>query len=416
MIAKDSRELATDIVRRLTNEGYIAYFAGGWVRDFLMGHPSDDIDIATDASPEKILELFPRTLLIGISFGVVIVLVDGHQFEVATFRKDIEYEDGRKPKQIELSTAEEDAKRRDFTINGMFYDPLEGVVHDFVHGAEDIKHGVIRAIGDPDMRFVEDRLRMIRAVRFAARFGFVIDPETNDAIIASADTLFPAVAMERIWQEIGKMAKYPGVGHAFIEMQRLGLMPVIFPELNGLHLHEIKSRVACFEAFPKKVEPILYLLQLFPKSTVEEAEELCRYLRASNSDASLARFFVSMRNSVESEHALGIVDLCAWVDFYANPSAGKCLDVLAAHMPVNQREEFHNIHQQRADLLKSHIQRVMDKTPLVNAATLIANGVLPGKLMGVLIKEGQRYAVLNNVNSKEAVLDYLKTSHMWPKE
>src|SRR5262245_20723544 len=118
----------------------------------MLGHPSEDIDIATEASPEKIMDLFPRTILVGLAFGVVIVTTDGHQFEVATFRRDINYVDGRRPEQIELSTAREDALRRDFTINGMFYDPLEDVVHDFVHGYEDIKKGIIRTIGDPHQR------------------------------------------------------------------------------------------------------------------------------------------------------------------------------------------------------------------------------------------------------------------------
>ena len=195
----ETKKIATAIVRKLVAAGYTAYFAGGWVRDYLMGHPSEDIDIATDAPPEKIIDLFPKTLLVGVAFGVVVVIVDGHQFEVATFRRDIDYADGRKPSKIELSTAEEDAFRRDFTINGMFYDPLEDVFHDFVKGKEDIQHGVIRAIGNADERFVEDRLRMIRAVRFAARFAFNISSETQSAIEANADTLFPAVAMERIW-------------------------------------------------------------------------------------------------------------------------------------------------------------------------------------------------------------------------
>lgn len=410
-----ARQIATDIVRKIVKEGYKAYFAGGWVRDYLMGHPSDDIDIATDAPPEVILNLFPRTLLVGLSFGVVVVVLDGHQFEVATFRKDIDYENGRSPKQIELSTAEEDAKRRDFTINGMFYDPLEDVIHDFVQGADDIKHRIIRAIGDPDQRFVEDRLRMVRAVRFAARFDFTIEQNTKDAINASADTLFPAVAMERIYQEIGKMAKYPRTALAFVEMHRLNLLPVIFPTLRGTHLNEIKKRVSSFEDFPENADPILYLLQLFPNCQLEEAQELCLYLKTSNKDVALAELYVALRNAVESERTLGIIDLNAFVGYYAKPEVWKCLAVIAATHPEKERA-FLQTHRERAEQQKKHIQRILDRSPLVDAAFLMAQGILPGKLMGSLIKEGERLTVLNNLDSRDAVLALLKSSHLWPKD
>ena len=157
------------------------------MRNTLIGQPVDDIDIATSASPEEILDLFPNTLVVGIAFGVVIVQMEGHAFEVATFRKDIEYENGRTPSRIEWCAPREDALRRDFTINGMFYDPLEHKVFDYVGGVDDIKKRVIRTIGDPYERFREDRLRMVRAFRFSLRFGFVIDKLTQEAIRANAE-------------------------------------------------------------------------------------------------------------------------------------------------------------------------------------------------------------------------------------
>ena len=178
----DAFKHAKSIVAKLSRAGYTAYFAGGWVRDYVMGHPSEDIDIATNAAPAEIMDLFPHTILVGLAFGVVIVVIEGHQFEVATFRKDLQYIDGRHPQGIEMSTPREDALRRDFTINGMFYDPLEEVIHDFVHGQEDIRLGIIRTIGNPHERFFEDRLRMLRAFRFSSRFSFSIDPETQEAI------------------------------------------------------------------------------------------------------------------------------------------------------------------------------------------------------------------------------------------
>jgi poly(A) polymerase len=409
----DVQDTAREIVKKLNHAGFVAYFAGGWVRDHLMGHPSDDIDIASNAPPEKILDLFPRTLLVGLSFGVVVVLEGGHQFEVATFRRDLDYSNGRAPAQIELATAEEDASRRDFTINGMFYDPVEHVVHDFVHGAEDIKNKVIRAIGNPYERFVEDRLRMIRAVRFAARFGFIIEPDTQEAIIANADALFPPVALERIWQELIKMSKYPNFDTAIIEMHRLGLLSVIFPSLQGMHLNVIKNAVSGFKHFPKATETILYLLELFPQMTINEAKEFCLYLRNSKADYNLAAYILSMRKALDSEQALEIVDLHTWAHLYGHQASGKCLEIIASKMPLQERDDFLNKHKERRNQLNKHIGRIIEKKPLVNAALLQANGVNPGRQMGILMKEAERLAIMNDLNEPEQVLESLKTTHAW---
>lgn len=412
----DVQAVATEIVKKLNEAGYTAYFAGGWVRDHLMGHPCDDIDIATDAPPEKILDLFPRTILVGLAFGIVVVVEHAHQFEVATFRKDINYVNGRKPTHIELSTAEEDASRRDFTINGMFYDPIEHVIHDFVHGAEDIHKKVIRTIGNPYERFVEDRLRMIRAVRFAARFGFTIDQDTQEAIVASADTLFPAVAPERIWHELNKMSKNGKFDVALIEMHRLNLLPVIFPDFKGVHLHDIKKAVAGFKDFPEKVETILYVMELFPKIAVEDARELCYNLRTSNEQVRLAEFLILMRKYHESEHALGVVDLHGWSHLYANPSAAKCLKVMASSMPFGEKEQFLSKHEGRIQALRNHIDRIVQKKQLVNSAILLKEGIIPGKLMGTLLKEAERIAILNDLNNSNEVMAILKRSHAWPNK
>jgi poly(A) polymerase len=404
-----AKEYATDIIERLVNAGYTAYFAGGWVRDYLMGHPSDDIDIATDAPPEIILDLFPHTILVGLAFGVIIVVIDGHQFEVATFRRDIEYVDGRKPTQIELSTPEEDAARRDFTINGMFYDPLKDIILDFAGGREDLKHKVIRTIGDPYDRFFEDRLRMIRAVRFSARFGFPIDPETQEAVIANADTLFPAVAMERIWQELVKMSKYPGFDTALVEMYRLGLLPVIFPDLKGVHLNEIRSRVSHFADFPKGSATIFFLMELFPQATFKEVEELCRYLRTSVNEMQLAEVVVSSRQLAAKEEQGLLCDQVEWAHFYSHPQAWRCLQIIAARMPLSSRNDFLQKHRLRSEGLDKHIVRIIQKKPLVNAALLLANGIVPGKRMGVLLKQAERIAILHDLDDPHAVMDIMKS-------
>lgn len=410
----ESQKYAIDIVKKLVNEGYTAYFAGGWVRDYLMGHPSEDIDIATNAPPEKILDLFPHTILVGLAFGVIIVIIDGHQFEVATFRRDMEYEGGRRPKSIELSTPEEDAARRDFTINGMFYDPINDIVHDFVQGVADIKLKVIRTIGDPYDRFGEDRLRMIRAVRFAARFGFVVDSDTQEAILANADTLFPAVAMERVWQELTKMARYPRFDTAVIDMHRLGLLPVIFPELKGVHLHEIKRRVAHFSEFPGGTEAILYLMELFPLATSEDVEELGKYLRVSNADIHLAQLLVYGRMLVAKEELLGCEDKVEWVHFYAEARGQRCLQVIAASLPKVERDQFIDKHRQRILELEKHIQRIIQKMPLVSASLLKMHGILPGKIMGQLINEAERITITHDFADPAQTMDILKTKDIWP--
>src|SRR5437763_17037138 len=169
-----------EIVRKLRAAGHVAYYAGGCVRDLLSGKPPKDIDVATDARPEMVQKLFARTYAVGAHFGVIVVLENGFQFEVATFRSDGAYLDGRHPVDVHFASAEEDAARRDFTINGMFFDPESDAVIDFVGGRTDLEARLIRAIGDPAQRFTEDRLRMLRAIRFATVLGFEIETATWD--------------------------------------------------------------------------------------------------------------------------------------------------------------------------------------------------------------------------------------------
>jgi len=412
----DSQHYATQIVKHLVKEGYIAYFTGGWVRDFVMNHPSADIDIATNAPPEKILDLFPRTILVGLAFGVVIVVIEGHQFEVSTFRRDIGYEDGRKPSQIELSHPEEDALRRDFTINGMFYDPLEKRILDYVGGIEDIKKGTIRTIGNPDERFAEDRLRMIRAVRFAARFGFTIEEETQVGIMLNADSLFPAVAKERIWQEFTKMAAFPRLDAALTELHRLRLLPVIFPALENVHLRDLKHRVSSFNHFPKTCPTILYLMELFPQSTLEEQIGICNDLKTSGKEIQLVEYTYKLREMVCSEMLrLDEGDLVDWAYTYAHPSYQICLAAIAARQTEELRKNLLEKHAKRYKFLSRHIERVREKKPIVTAAVLQKHGITPGKVMGLLIKEAERIAIIQNLQDADAIMPHLKNTAIWPE-
>ncbi|HZA37943.1 MAG TPA: CCA tRNA nucleotidyltransferase, partial [Candidatus Baltobacteraceae bacterium] len=224
---------AREIAARLRENGHIAYFAGGCVRDIVRGETPKDFDIATDAKPETVQKLFPRTYAVGAHFGVIIVLENGFQFEVATFRSDEAYIDGRHPSAVHFSSPEEDAKRRDFTINGMFYDPVADEVIDFVGGRADIEAKLVRAIGDPDQRFAEDRLRMLRAVRFATVLDYTIDKQTWDALIANAISI-NQISAERIRDELVRIFLSPNRVRGWDLLDASGLMRAILPELNRM--------------------------------------------------------------------------------------------------------------------------------------------------------------------------------------
>jgi tRNA nucleotidyltransferase/poly(A) polymerase len=231
------REFAIDVVRQLRRAGYEALWAGGCVRDQLLGLTPKDYDVATSARPEQIRELFgrKRTLAIGAAFGVITVLgpKSAGQIEVATFRCDGAYLDGRHPQSVTFSTAELDAQRRDFTINGLFYDPLADQVIDYIGGRDDLQRQIIRAIRNPHERFDEDKLRMLRAVRFAATFGFSIEPATMAAIQELAGEIV-IVSAERIATELRRMLTLPRRAWAVELLHESGLLLVILPESSKL--------------------------------------------------------------------------------------------------------------------------------------------------------------------------------------
>jgi poly(A) polymerase len=229
------RSFAVDVVRHLRDSGHQSLWAGGCVRDLLIGLEPSDYDVATDAPPERVMELFRRTVPVGVSFGVVRVLGPrgAGEVEVATFRSDGAYIDGRRPESVVFSSPEEDAARRDFTINGMFFDPLSEVVIDHVGGRIDLDAGLLRAIGDPAARFTEDKLRLVRAVRFASRFGLRIEPQTRSALEAMASQI-NVVAAERIAQELRRMLVHPSRSAAMRVLMEVGLASAILPELIPL--------------------------------------------------------------------------------------------------------------------------------------------------------------------------------------
>lgn len=229
------RDFAIQLVRRLTEAGYQAVLAGGCVRDQLLGRRPDDYDVATSATPEQVRQVFGhrRTLAIGAAFGVIAVLgpKSAGTVEVATFRRDETYSDGRHPDAVQFSSAAEDAQRRDFTINGLFYDPLQNQVLDYVGGLQDLQRQVVRAIGQPAARFQEDHLRMLRAIRFSVRLGFQLDPDTLHAIQQLAPRIVD-VSAERVAQELRLLWSHPHSAQALEMLQTSGLLPHLWPELG----------------------------------------------------------------------------------------------------------------------------------------------------------------------------------------
>lgn len=229
----NERNFALDVVSRLRAAGHQALWAGGCVRDQLLGLEPTDYDVATDALPDEVTRLFRRTITVGASFGVVEVLGSSPDLrvQVATFRSDGTYSDGRHPDQVHYSSPEEDARRRDFTINGLFFDPIEERLIDFVGGRADLEAKVLRAIGDPRQRIVEDKLRMLRGIRFAVRFNLALEPETRTAIHDMAGEV-TVVSAERIADELRKLLALPGRARGIALLRDLGLLEVLFPELR----------------------------------------------------------------------------------------------------------------------------------------------------------------------------------------
>ena len=248
------KDFAISILRTLHDQGYQAYLVGGCVRDLLLGREPGDYDIATDATPEQVMRIFPQTYAVGAQFGVVLVpmakdpsvtsVVDqadvnhgrhrGKTVEVATFRSDIGYSDGRHPDQVRFSKdPRQDVQRRDFTINGLLLDPLKNEVLDFVGGRKDLDAGIIRAIGEPELRFAEDKLRMLRAVRFAARFGYSIEPQTSAAIQKLAPQIHQ-VSRERVRDELTKMLTEGQARRAFLLLDETGLLHELLPEIEAM--------------------------------------------------------------------------------------------------------------------------------------------------------------------------------------
>ena len=282
------RQFAVEVVRRLREAGHVAYWAGGCVRDRLLGNTPHDYDVATNATPTDVRRLFGqrRTLAIGAAFGIITVLGPrgGGHIEVATFRRDAGYSDGRHPDSVTYSDAREDALRRDFTINGLFYDPLEDRVIDYVGGQADLAARLIRAIDDPRRRFAEDKLRLLRAVRFAATFDFALEERTRDTIDEMASEV-TVVSAERIAAELCRMLVSPGRVAAVRLLLETGLAAAVLPEVvpnDDPGRRRLENATAVLDRLPQPSFSLALAALLCGSVGAEGAESVCRRWKLSN--------------------------------------------------------------------------------------------------------------------------------------
>ncbi len=398
---------ASSIVKRLQDLGYIAYFAGGWVRDYLLGFPSSDIDIATNASIEVLQAVFEKTLPVGAAFGIVIVVEEGHQFEIATFRKEQEYLDGRRPSRVESCSAEEDAKRRDFTINGLFYDPIKKEIFDYIGGKQDLHLKLIRAIGNPIDRLKEDKLRMLRAIRYSTRFGFQIEKKTQEAIEAIAPELFPAVSKERIYQELQKMDLYDTLSDSLRLLLKHRLLKVIFEELCHDEEHHILSRIARIDELPKKTPLIAKLSCLFHLHPVEMKLQALEKLKISKKESLLIAYLDELEKALSSS----LMDDYSLALLYSRNFFSIGINFYK-HLKETRKEALHL--EKHAESLKPFIERITHKNPVITSHDLMTFGIDQGPLLGTLLKEAEKLSINEKILDKERLLTRLKRSPIWP--
>ena len=410
-----SRADALGVVRTLRAAGHVAYFAGGCVRDELLGLTPTDYDVATDAPPPRIAELFRRTQMVGAAFGVVLVRQGRTQVETATFRTDGHYADGRRPNAVRFATAAEDAQRRDFTINGLFLDPLTDEVIDHVGGRADLAARRLRAIGTPDARFAEDHLRLLRAVRFAARFGLEIEPITDAAIARHAGQL-ARISPERVGEELRRMLTPttrrpaaallrrhglldvilralpagPGVGTLFDALAPAG--PITFPlALAALSLDRVADDDASVRA------------ALEPASVRKIAQGLRRGLKLSNEESDAAAGILAGVGPLLDRGGRGAEPReAALKRFLATPTAADARRLLDA---LSARGQFADRIVSLQARLADYAETDFAPPPLLTGGDLIAAGLQPGPAFKRLLEAAYDAQLECRVTSRDAALD-----------
>lgn len=395
---------AMTIIQELRDNGYSGYFVGGCVRDFIAGKENDDIDIVTDAPVKTLKKLFPKSIDTGIDYGVLFVKVGDQIFEVATFRKDGKYTNGRSPNSVSTGSMVDDAKRRDFTVNALYYDPLLGNVFDHTGGLSDIDSRVIRSIGDPLIRLEEDQLRVLRAIRFSTKLEFEIEDDTLDAIKSLAPKLFPSLSKQKVWKELKKMSHYPNFGNGILLMHETGVLKEIFPTLKNASEDEILDSIENVQSLPIEAPTIVKILQLFPCASESEAIKLCKDLKLSRREGSqVIKDYYYVKNLLDRPKEATDYD---WVVGYAKHNA-------TLFVPRGQK------HDLRKTRLSDHIQRMKSGTSVLKASDLQSNGLDP-KVLKIkfkkLLDEASKISVNKNLSEPEDVLRELKKSTLWPTD
>jgi poly(A) polymerase len=426
---------ATRLVERLRAAGHEALFAGGCVRDRLLGKEAHDIDIATSARPEEIQKLFPRTVAVGAQFGVIVVLEDGGEFQVATFRSDGAYRDGRHPESVAFTNAEGDARRRDFTVNGLFFDPLTRQILDFVGGEADLRTGILRSIGDPHARFAEDKLRLIRCVRFAASLGFDIEAETWRALVVRAPEI-TAVSAERIRDELVKIFSHPSRVRGFDLLDQSGLLAILLPEVEALKGCEqppdfhpegdvfVHTRLM-LSLLPERVSTPLVFSVLFhdigkpPTFLIDEAGRIRFNGHESISASMTEKIFARLRfsNAETESTVVGVKNHMAFKDVQNMRVA--TLKRFLARPTIDDELELHRVDCQGSHGLLDNYDFLLRKReefsneplippPLITGRDLIAAGLQPGPPFKKLLDSAQALQLEGGLKTREDALVWLR--------
>lgn len=434
---------ARQIVETLQRAGHQALYAGGCVRDMLRNVPPHDFDIATSALPDQVQALFLRTIPVGAQFGVISVLSDSSEFQVATFRSDGPYQDGRHPESVCFSNAEEDARRRDFTINGLFYDPIREQLLDYVGGRADLEMGILRAIGDPAARFHEDRLRMLRAIRFATTLRFQIEASTWESILQSASSL-REVSAERIRDEFMKILLSSERLHGFDLLNQSGLLREILPEMEALkgcqqppqfhpegdvwtHTRLMVSLLPEQVSAPLILSVLLHDIAKPATYSFDEKAQRIRFsghekLGAEMAESILSRLRFSRREIDQTVEA--VANHMAFKDvqqmrparlrrFLARPTMP---DELALHRVdcASSNGDLSNYHFLQSKL-KEFASEPLIPAPLVSGADLIALGFKPGPAFKEMLEAVQTCQLERGLQSREEALVWIR-SHYPPSE
>ncbi|MBL8823859.1 MAG: CCA tRNA nucleotidyltransferase [Planctomycetia bacterium] len=406
---------ALSVLTRLRDAGYCAYWAGGCVRDLLLRITPHDYDVATDASPDHVRKLFRRTIAVGAQFGVIEILGQepGIHVQVATFRSDGHYSDGRHPDSVRYGTPEEDAKRRDFTINGLFFDPTRDEVIDFVGGQLDLNRKLVRAIGDPVQRFEEDKLRMLRAVRFVSRLGFALEEQTADAIKLMHPDL-KQVSAERITDELKKMLLYPARQIALNYLMKLRLLPTLLPTLVDIEQAEetfpgvLVSQLPGESSFPLCWAAVLLDLQRAFRAEMQITHQelfgtFGREFRLSQAEIAQVDFLI---RSLEKMHHAASMPWAELKPILAHADVADLLSLVEADV------KGRGISTQGLDYCREHLRHwtreQLQPAPLVTGEDLIQLGVTKGPRFKVLL-DAVRDAQLNEeINNRQDALSLLE--------